>query len=110
MSFIKLPVEIKSYWCCKRFNTIYFDGLTKDNLISNNTLIIEKNTRIKIHFNSETSDIRTDILIKLHQSDSWVVNFKIDPFNSTSSLDKDGNKVTIFKTQNADYLGGCSSI
>ena len=101
MSLAKLTVEVKSYWIAKRFNTIYLEGLTKDNLIFNNQLIEEKNTRIKVHFSSED---REKFLSDLHvKNSSWVVVFNIDPLSSTVTKDRDGNKVTVYKANNADY-------
>ena len=100
MSLVKLTIEVKSYWIARRFNTIYLEGLTKDNLIFNNQLIEEKNTRIKIHL---TSQDRSKFLIDLHsQNTSWLVTFEIDPLSSFTARDKDGNKVTVFKSENAD--------
>ena len=99
MSLAKLTVEVKSYWIAKRFNTIYLEGLTKDNLIFNNQLLEEKNTRIKVHFSSQD---RSKFLTDLHsQNSSWLVTFDIDPLSSSTTKDKDGNKVTVFKSEDA---------
>ena len=99
MSLAKLTVEVKSYWIARRFNTIYLEGLTKDNLIFNNQLIEEKNTRIKIQFSSQD---RSKFLTDLHSpNSSWIVIFDIDPLSSSIARDKDGNKLTVFKSENA---------
>ena len=101
MSLVKLTVEIKSYWIAKRFNTIYLEALTKDNLIFNNQLIEEKNTRIKVHFSSED---RETFLSELHtRNKSWLVTFEVDPLTSSTARDKDGNKLTVFKAENANH-------
>ena len=101
MSLVKLTVEIKSYWVAKRFGTIYLEGLTKDNLIYNNQLIEEKQTRIKIHFSPENRD---KFLSELHgRNRSWLVVFDVDPLTSSTTRDKDGNKLTVFKASYADH-------
>ena len=101
MSLVKLTVEIKSYWIAKRFGTIYLEGLTKDNLIYNNQLVEEKNTRIKIHFSSEDRD---KFLSELHgRNKSWLVIFDVDPLATSTARDKDGNKLTVFKASHADH-------
>ena len=101
MSLVKLTVEIKSYWIAKRFNTIYLEALTKDNLIYNNQLVEEKNTRIKVHFSSED---RETFLSELHtRNKSWLVTFEVDPLTSSTARDKDGNKLTVFKAENANH-------
>ena len=65
MPLVKLPVSVRSYWISKRFQSVYFDGVTLDNLIYDNKLIEEKNTRVKITF---TSADREKILQDIHQS------------------------------------------
>ena len=103
MTLVKLLIEIKSYWISKQYNTVYFDGLTKDNLIFDNQLIEEKNTRVKIHY---TSSLRENLLSTLHQANSaWIIEIEIDPLNILSTKDKAGNKLPLFKTENANYHG-----
>ena len=99
MPLINLAVSIKSYWVAKRFNTVYFDCFTLDNLIFDNKLIEEKNTRVKINFNS---DKRNEILANLHNDNNdWKLSFEIDPTCATIAKDNNGNKITSFKSQNA---------
>ena len=99
MPLVKLPVSVRSYWISKRYNTVYFDGVTLDNLIFDNKLVEERNTRVKISF---TSTEREKILLALHQpSSDWNLEFEIDPLCASLSKDKDGNKLTCFKSENA---------
>ena len=99
MPLVKLPVSVRSYWISKRFNSVYFDGVTLDNLIYDNKLIEEKNTRVKITF---TSADREKLLQAIHQpSSGWNIEFEIDPLCGSLSKDKDGNKLTCFKSENA---------
>ena len=99
MPLICLPVSIRSYWIAKRFNTVYFDGITCDNLIFDNKLVEQKNTRVKITFSGEKREV---LLQALHRENSdWKLNFDIDPSCGTVALDKDGNKLTAFKSENA---------
>ena len=103
MPLICLPVNIRSYWIAKRFNTVYFDGLTCDNLIFDNKLVEQKNTRVKITFSGDKREV---LLTGLHRENSdWKVNFDIDPTCGTVALDKDGNKLTAFKSENAYFDG-----
>ena len=105
MPLVKLTVQIKSYWICQRFSTVYFDGITVDNLIFDNKLLEEKHTRVKISYVTKN---REALLLKIHQPDSsWIVDFVIDPTCSTLSKDKDGNKLTCFKSENADTNCWC---
>ena len=107
MPLVKLPVSVRSYWISKRFQSVYFDGVTLDNLIYDNKLIEEKNTRVKITF---TSADREKILQAFHQpSSDWNIEFEIDPLCSSLSKDKDGNKLTCFKSENANYHSRNSS-
>ena len=99
MPLVKLPVSVRSYWISKRYNTVYFDGVTLDNLIFDNKLVEERNTRVKISFNSTE---REKTLIALHQSSGdWKLEFEIDPLCASVAKDKDGNKLTCFKSENA---------
>ena len=105
MPLVKLPVSVRSYWISKRYNTVYFDGVTLDNLIFDNKLLEERNTRVKISF---TSSERETILVALHQSPSdWNLEFEIDPLSASLSKDKDGNKLTCFKSENAYNYSRC---
>ena len=97
MPLVKLPVAVRSYWISKRFNTIYFDGVTLDNLIHDNKLVEERNTRVKICFSSAD---REKVLMNLHQPLSeWKLDFEIDPLCASVAKDKDGNKLTCFKSE-----------
>ncbi len=99
MPLISLPVNIRSYWIAKRFNSVYFDGAICDNLIFDNKLVEEKNTRVKITFDGNKRD---NLLSTLHRENTdWKVNFDIDPTCGTTALDRDGNKLTVFKSENA---------
>ena len=103
MPLVNLPVTVKSYWISKRIDAVYFDCITLDNLIYDNKLIEERNTRIKITFVSKN---REDLLLAFHKPLSdWRINFEIDPNCSTISKDKDGNKLTSFKSENANING-----
>ena len=103
MPLIRLPVSIKSYWIAKRFNTVYFDCVTCDNLIFDNRLVEERNTRVKINFATENRDL---LLSHLHKGASdWKVSFEIDPNCATIAKDNNGNKITSFKSENAYFDG-----
>ena len=98
MPLICLPVNIRSYWIARRFNSVYFDGAICDNLIFDNKLVEEKNTRVKITFDG---DRRDNLLSALHRENTdWKINVDIDPTSGTTALDRDGNKLTVFKLLN----------
>ena len=103
MPLVSLSVSIKSYWIAKRFNTVYFDCVTCDNLIFDNKLVEEKNTRVKINF---ATDKRNNLLASLHKDNSdWKVSFEIDPNCTTIAKDQNGNKITSFKSEHAHFNG-----